>query len=282
MRHLKQILPTIFIGLLFIVGAGVLAYPAVSDWWNGRVQSRAVATYNEAVNRLDEKDYSAMLKAAKEYNNMLRVVGVYEAFLHPELVPGYEDTLDVTGTGIMGTITIDKIDVNLPIYHGTSAAALASGAGHLEGSSLPIGGEGNHAVISAHRGLPSSKLFTNLDQLECGDIFILSVLGETLNYEVDQIVTVLPSEIDELYLKEGYDYCTLMTCTPYGINTHRLLVRGHRVYLAPEEIEENSQEVKQASLPVRRIVEAIAMIATAIILVLLLSEVFVLILRKKK
>ncbi len=283
MKRLKKILPTILIGLLFIVGVGVMAYPTVSDWWNARIQTRAVASYNEAVASLPEEDYSSMLEAAKEYNERLSAAGVNEAFLHPELIPGYEETLDVTGTGIMGTITIDKIDVNLPIYHGTSSEVLARGAGHLEGSSLPIGGKGNHSVISAHRGLPSSKLFTNLDQINTGDIFVLHVLGDDLAYEVDQIVTVLPTEIEELYPKAGEDYCTLMTCTPYGINTHRLLVRGHRVYLTQEEIAEISEETeKVTSLPLRRIVQIAVMAVSAIVIVLLLSQLFVMILRKRK
>ncbi len=283
MKRLKKILPTIFITLLFIVGVGVLAYPTVSDWWNNRVQSRAVALYNDVVAELDEVDYTSYLEAAKEYNERLSEVGMSEALLHPELVPGYEETLDVTGTSMMGTITIDKIDVNLPIYHGTSTSVLSRGAGHLEGSSLPIGGKGNHSVISAHRGLPSSKLFTDLDRIDIGDIFVLHILGDDLAYEVDQIVTVLPTEIEELYPKEGEDYCTLMTCTPYGINTHRLLVRGHRVYLTPEEIAEIAEEnAEQSSWPVRRIVQIAAMVVGAIVVVMLLSQIFVMILRRRK
>ncbi len=283
MKRLKKILPTILIVLLFIVGVGVMAYPTVSDWWNARVQSYAVSSYNEAVAELDEKDYSSYLAAAVEYNEQLKQVGTLEALSHPDFVPGYEDTLDVTGTGIMGTITIDKIDVNLPIYHGTSTSVLSRGAGHLEGSSLPIGGKGNHSVISAHRGLPSSKLFTDLDRIDIGDIFVLHVLGDDLAYEVDQIATVLPTEVEELYPKEGEDYCTLMTCTPYGINTHRLLVRGHRVYLTPEEIAEITEEnAIQSSWPVRRIVQVAAMAVAAVVVVLLLSQVFVMIMRRRK
>ncbi len=260
-----------------------MAYPMVSDWWNNRVQSRAITSYDQAVAALNEKDYSDFLKAAREYNEVLRSVGTSKALLHPEEIPGYEDVLNVTGNGIMGTVTIDKIGVNLPIYHGTSSGVLARGAGHLEGTSLPIGGEGNHSVISAHRGLPSSKLFTDLDQIVIGDIFVLHVLGDDLAYEVDQIVTVLPSEIEELYLKEGEDYCTLMTCTPYGINTHRLLVRGHRVYLTMEEIAEIAEEnTVQSSWPVRRIVQVAAMVVAAVVVVLLLSQVFVMILRRRK
>ncbi len=283
MKRLKKILPTILIGLLFIAGVGVMAYPAVSDWWNARVQSRAVASYNEAVANLPENDYTSMLEAAEEYNRQLKTVGMYQAFLHPELIPGYADALNITGNGMMGTITIDKIDVNLPIYHGTSPSVLSRGAGHLEGSSLPTGGKGNHCVISAHRGLPSSRLFTDLDRLQTGDIFALHVLGDDLFYEVDQIVTVLPTEVEEIFESGNDDYCTLMTCTPYGINTHRLLVRGHRVYLSQEKITEILEEsAEYSSWPFRRILLMAAMVAGAVILVLLLSQIFVMILRKKK
>ncbi len=284
MRRFKNILPTLLTGILLVVGLGILIYPAFSNWWNGRVQSRAVASYNEAVENLSEKDYSSLLKAAEQYNNALKRVGIYDALRCPEQIPDYEDVLNVTGTGIMGTITIDKIGVNLPIYHGTSAGVLAAGAGHLEGTSLPVGGEGNHSVISAHRGLPSSKLFTDLDRLDIGDVFVLHVLGSDLAYETDQIVIVLPSEVDELYLKEGEDYCTLMTCTPYGINTHRLLVRGHRVYLTPGD-EEQLAEIaasENSSRTWRRIVQMVITVASAIIVILILSELFVRIMRGKK
>ncbi len=284
MKRLRKILPTLLIGLLFVVGVGVLVYPTFSNWWNGRVQSRAVASYNEAISDMSETDYSSFRVAAERYNEALKEIGTFEAMLHPDRIPGYEETLNVTGTGIMGTITIDKIGVNLPIYHGTSASVLAAGAGHLEGTSLPIGGEGNHSVISAHRGLPSSKLFTDLDRLDVGDVFVLHVLGDDLAYEIDQIATVLPTEVEELYLHEGEDYCTLMTCTPYGINTHRLLVRGHRVYLTPEEaalIAENAAAENMGSSG-RRIVQTVIMIAAAIIIVLILSEVFTLIMRRHR
>ncbi len=220
---------TILLAVVFLVGLSLLCYPSVSNWWNSRVQSRAVAAYDEAVANLTEKDYTAYWEAAAAYNEALYQVGSAAALVRPELVEGYEEALDVTGTGIMGYVTIDKLNVELPIYHGTSSRVLSSGAGHLEGSSLPIGGENTHSVISAHRGLPSAKLFTNLDQLEVGDTFTITVLNEVLTYEVDQISIVLPTEYENLYIEEGEDYCTLMTCTPYGINTHRLLVRGTRI-----------------------------------------------------
>ena len=174
------------------------------------------------------------IDAADAYNRQLNTTP--NSFYKPDLVSGYAQTLDISGTGIMGYITIPKISVELPIYHGTDEGVLQVAAGHLEGSSLPVGGAGTHAVISAHRGLPSAKLFTNLDELEVGDRFTITVLNRVLTYEVDQISIVLPTEIDQLLPTEGMDYVTLMTCTPYGINTHRLLVRGHRV-TAPENLK---------------------------------------------
>ncbi len=221
-------MPTVLLIVILLVGLSVLCYPSVSNWWNSRTMSRAVSTYDEAVANLSTRDYTAYYQAAQEFNAEIRKAGSLSAISYPDQFADYEDILNITGTGIMGYITIAKINVELPIYHGTSASVLSAGAGHLEGTSLPIGGESTHAVISAHRGLPSSMLFTNLDQLEVGDTFTITVLDQVLTYEVDQILIVLPTEIEDLYIQEGKDYVTLMTCTPYGINTHRLLVRGVR------------------------------------------------------
>lgn len=220
---------TVTLVVVFLAGLGILLYPSISNWWNSRVQSRAVAVYDEAVAALNETDYTAYREAAEAYNENLFAIGSASAISNTDLVDeDYWDLLDVAGIGIMGYITIEKINVELPIYHGTSSSVLSAGAGHLEGTSLPVGGESTHTVISAHRGLPSSLLFTNLDQLEEGDTFTLTVLDQVYTYEVDQITIVLPDEIENLYIEEGKDYCTLMTCTPYGINTYRLLVRGVR------------------------------------------------------
>ena len=218
--------------LVIMLAAGliILLYPSVSNWWNVRVQSRAVAAYDEAAANLTEDEYAACLEAAQAYNAELAEIGSAAAIASPELVDeDYWNLLDITGTGIMGYVTIDRINVQLPIYHGTDTSVLAVGAGHLEGTSLPVGGESTHSVISAHRGLPSALLFTNLDELEVGDTFTITVLDQLYTYEVDQISIVLPSEVENLYIEEGKDYCTLMTCTPYGINSHRLLVRGVRI-----------------------------------------------------
>ena len=224
----KRTVSTIVLLLVFVVGIGLLAYPTVSDWWNSMHQSRAITSYVEQVASLDDDTYEELLAEAQAYNESL--LGASDRFtLSDEELEEYESLLSVDGTEVIGYLEIDKIDVELPIYHGTSSAVLQVGVGHLEGSSLPIGGESTHSVISGHRGLTSAKLLTDLDQLEVGDTFVIHVLDETLTYEVDQIRIVEPTDFSELAIVEGEDYCTLMTCTPYGINTHRLLVRGHRV-----------------------------------------------------
>lgn len=220
---------TLILLIVLLVGLAIVIYPTFSDWWNSKVQTRAVANYDEAVASLTETDYSAYFEAAYEYNEKLAKIGSATTIANSDLVEGYNDLLNVSGTGVMGYVTISKINVLLPIYHGTSSSVLQVGAGHLEGTSLPVGGESTHCVISAHRGLPSATLFTHLDQLEVGDTFTLTVLNEILTYEVDLITIVYPYELENIYIEDGQDYCTLMTCTPYGINTQRLLVRGHRI-----------------------------------------------------
>ena len=237
---MRKNLSTIILILIFLVGLSVMLYPAVSNAVNRKHQSRAVAGYAEEVEQLSDADYQTYFDAADAYNRQLNTTP--NSFYKPDLVSGYAQTLDISGTGIMGYITIPKISVELPIYHGTDEGVLQVAAGHLEGSSLPVGGAGTHAVISAHRGLPSAKLFTNLDELEVGDRFTITVLNRVLTYEVDQISIVLPTEIDQLLPTEGMDYVTLMTCTPYGINTHRLLVRGKRV-----ETTESQKHIRVAA-----------------------------------
>lgn len=218
---------TILLVLIFFVGLAVMLYPTISDYINQRNQTRVVNSYAQQVDGLSDADYTAYFDASDVFNQ--EIAADPDALYHADRFSTYSTTLDVTGTGIMGYITIPRIGVELPIYHGTSDAVLQVAAGHLEGTSLPVGGASTHAVISAHRGLPSAKLFTNLDQLEMGDTFTITVLDRVLTYEVDKISIVLPTETDELKIAEGKDYVTLMTCTPYGINTHRLLVRGRRV-----------------------------------------------------
>jgi sortase A len=217
----------------FLIGISLLLYPAFSDYWNSKTQTRAIVNYESVLEYLEPEDYSAIFQQAYDYNKQL-----YESeispLLYPELFPDYWDALNVTDFGMIGYLKIDRIGVELPIYHGTSAEVLNYGVGHLEGSSLPVGGESTHSVMSAHRGLPSAKLFTDLDRVELGDTFQIIVLDQILTYQVDQINIIFPNEIEDLQIVEGKDYCTLFTCTPYGINTHRLLVRGIRI----ETIEE--------------------------------------------
>ena len=218
----------------WITGLSLLLYPTVSDYWNSFHQSRAIASYAEDVAKLDTVQYDDLWKAAKKYNEAL-AKGDINYVLKDEQKEKYESLLNVSGTGVMGYIEIPSINCSLPIYHGTDEAALQIAVGHLEWTSLPTGGESTHCVLSGHRGLPSAKLFTDLDRLVEGDIFVLRVLDEVLTYEVDQILIVEPEETEDLQIEKGKDYCTLVTCTPYGINTHRLLVRGHRI----ENLEES-------------------------------------------
>lgn len=224
---------TVFLVLLLLAGVSLLLYPSLSDYWNSMHQTRAIASYAETVSQLDTAQYDEMWKAAQDYNRSLAERETAFA-LTDEQKAAYESLLDVSGLGVMGYIEIPEIDCALPIYHGTEESVLQVAVGHLEWSSLPVGGEGTHCVLSGHRGLPSAKLFTNLDKLAVGDTFLLRVLDEVLTYEVDQILIVEPEQVDALGIVPGEDYCTLVTCTPYGINTHRLLVRGHRVENTPE------------------------------------------------
>ncbi len=224
---------TILLVAIFLIGLCVLLYPTVSDFWNEKRQSQAIMNYDELLVDLTPEDFSEYFKKAEEYNRKLKLIS-FPFLGYSELDDEYYSTLDVNGQGMMGYITIEKIKIQLPIYHGTSDKVLNSAVGHLEGSSLPIGGESTHSVLSAHRGLPSAKLFTNLDKIVVGDIFTIKILDRTFTYQVDQVLIVLPDQIDELSVVNGEDYCTLVTCTPYGINTHRMLVRGTRI----ENIEE--------------------------------------------
>lgn len=231
----KGVLSTIILILIFLVGLSLLLYPTVSDYWNSLHQSRAIAEYAEQVAALDNSLYDALWEDARAYNAALpSKTDRYE--MSDEERAEYESLLNVSGNGIIGYIEIPLIGCSLPIYHGTDESVLQIAVGHIEGSSLPTGGTGTHCVLSGHRGLPSAKLFTNLDKLTEGDTFMLRILDETLTYEVDQILIVLPYEMDALEIDPEADYCTLVTCTPYGINSHRLLVRGHRV--------ENQEEAK--------------------------------------
>lgn len=223
-KHLSTI---ILIGIL-LAGVSLLLYPSVSDYWNRVRQSQAIADYTKSVGELDDMACEELWMEAEQYNSSLRSKANRYHFTEEEHEE-YEQLLNVAGDGIMGYIEIASINCYLPIYHGVDEEVLRVAAGHIEGTSMPTGGPGTHCVLSGHRGLPSARLFTDLDQLKEGDVFVLRVLDKSLTYEVDQIRIVLPEELEDLSLEDGMDYCTLVTCTPYGVNSHRLLVRGHRI-----------------------------------------------------
>ena len=254
---------TLFLVLILLAGLSLLLYPSFSDWWNSYHQTKAIASYAADVANLSNEDYEKIWKAATEYNASLSERNSGNT-LTDEQKRQYEQLLNVSGDGIMGYIEIPKINCSLPIYHGVGESVLQVGIGHLDWSSLPVGGESTHCVISGHRGLPQSKLFTNLDQMEEGDIFMLNVLDEVLTYEVDQILIVEPEDTAALEIEEGRDYCTLVTCTPYGINTHRLLVRGHRIENQDESIRVTADAIQIEPLIVAPIV-AIPMLIILII-----------------
>ncbi len=225
---MKKHLSTIFFTLILLVGIGIFTYPTVSNYINSKHQSSAIAGYQEQIESLTQEDYTAFWDAAMAYNEALAQRGGGFQLTDEEMAE-YLSLLDPIGTGMMGYLEIASLDVYLPIYHTVEESVLQIGVGHLPGSSLPTGTKSTHTVLSGHRGLPSSRLFTDLDELGEGDIFLLHIMNETFAYQVDQINIVLPEESGNLSLIPGGDYCTLITCTPYGVNTHRLLVRGKRV-----------------------------------------------------
>lgn len=232
---------TILLVFLLLAGLSLLLYPTVSDYWNSLHQSRAMASYVKQVAEIDSDTYERLLGDARAYNRSL--IGKTGRFDMTDAERAkYESLLKVADNGIIGYIEIPSIQCSLPIYRGTDEAILQIAIGHIEGSSLPVGGSGTHCVLSGHRGLPSARLFTDLDKMTVGDTFLIRVLDETLTYEVDQIRIVLPNEVEDLEIEEGKDYCTLVTCTPYGINSHRLLVRGHRI-----ENQEEAQDIRVTS-----------------------------------
>ena len=228
MQWFKKKLPTILLVFVFLAGVALILYPTFADWWNSFHQSRAVASYMDSVSALDTEQYEEILAEADAYNQKLAETGILWT-LDEEQEKEYNNQLNVNDSGIMGYIDIPKINITLPIYHGIDEAVLQVAIGHIAGSSLPVGGKNTHCIVSGHRGLPSARLFTDLDKLVDGDTFTMTVLNRTVTYQVDQIRIVEPTDLSDLLIEEGKDYCTLVTCTPYGINTHRLLVRGHRV-----------------------------------------------------
>ena len=264
---MKKHFSTILLVVIILAGLSLLLYPSFSNYWNERHQSMAIQSYGEQVAQMDNSAAQQLLQQARAYNRTL-LDRENRFVLSDAETAQYEGLLDVTGTGIMGYVEIPSLDCMLPIYHGTDEAVLQIAVGHIAGSSLPVGGEGTHCVISGHRGLPSAKLFTNLDQLAEGDVFRLHVLDEILSYEVDQILTVEPHDVAALEIDPEQDLCTLVTCTPYGINSHRLLVRGHRV----ETVEERAPvRVSSDAAYLNRNAVALCLAAPVLVVLLLVA-----------
>lgn len=274
-RAMKNKISTIFLIVVLLTGLFLLLYPTVSNYWNSMHSSQAVAEYDKNIRDLNEETYQKLLSDAVQYNNELYVNGVGFS-LPQELKKTYSELLNIGGNGIMGYIEIPSINVQLPIYHGTDDSVLQIAVGHLDWSSLPVGGENTHCILSGHRGLPSAKLFTNLDKLAVGDTFVIRVLNEVLTYEVDKILIVEPHEVDSLVPEAGRDLCTLTTCTPYGINSHRLLVRGHRI----ETVDNSSARVVSDAVRIEPLV--IAPIAAVPLLAIPVIVVFAFGSKKKK
>ena len=256
----------ILLVLMLFVGVCGLLYPSVSQYWNSKTQTRAVENYREILNSLQQEDYDAFFEEAENYNAKLNELNFPLTDYHR--LKGYNDILDVSGTGIMGYVSIPKLGVELPLYHGISAEVLNVACGHLEGTSLPVGGENTHCVLSAHRGLPHAKLFTELDKMEVGDTFTITVLNRTVTYQIDQIKVVLPNETNDVQIVAGKDLCTLLTCTPYGINSHRLLVRGTRIENAAPVLHVTSNAYRIDSLVATPVVAAPILLILLIILMI--------------
>jgi len=264
---MKKLLPNILLASVFLIGLALLLYPAISNYVNTRHQSHAVASYENDIAKLAPEDYTPILQAAQAYNTTL--LDNPDRFLQTdEEAATYQSLLNPTGNGIMGYVEISKIGVKLPIYHGTDESVLQVGAGHVEGTSLPVGGIGTHCAISGHRGLPSAMLFTDLDKLVVGDLFVIHVLDQVLTYQIDQVLVVKPSELDSLEIDPAKDYCTLITCTPYGVNSHRLMLRGMRVENAvePAPAEASAPTVEQAPYDATAGLIVIGILALVVIL----------------
>lgn len=254
----------IFLVLMLFIGICGLLYPSVSQYWNSKTQTRAVENYQALLDSLKEEDYTAFFQEAEAYNETL--FKLEDHLVDYRYLEGYDEILNISGNGIMGYVSIPKLGVELPVYHGISAEVLNIACGHLEGTSLPVGGTNTHCVLSAHRGLPHAKLFTELDKMELGDTFTITVLDRTVTYQVDQIKVVRPHEIDDVRIIEGADHCTLLTCTPYGINSHRLLVRGTRIENAAPVLYVTSNAYRIDSLVATPVVAAPILLVLLIVL----------------
>ena len=270
-RWIKEQKVNIILCLVILIGIGLLSYPTVSDWWNSFHQTRAVASYAAAVSQMKTEDYDRLFAEADDYNRKLAGTGMKWSMTDEE-IQEYNNVLDISDNGIMGYIDIPRIRQTLPIYHGTDDAVLQVAIGHLAGTSLPVGGDSTHCVVSGHRGLPSARLFTDLDRLTVGDIWTMTVLNRTVTYEVDQIRIVEPEDLSELQIVQGSDYCTLLTCTPYGINTHRLLVRGHRIPNLDGDANVTADAMQVDQTLVAMVVAVIILLILVIILLIVSSK----------
>lgn len=266
---MRKHISTIIAGIIFLTGLSLLLYPTISNYWNSRHQTQAVAEYSDRMEKMDEKEKEQLIEEAEAYNQTL-IADAGRFTPSEESDAQYQSILNTDGIGIMGYITIPEIRCELPIYHGVEESVLQVGIGHLEGSSLPVGGSGTHCVLSGHRGLPSAKLFTDLDKLQKGDIFELHVCDRTFTYEIDQIRIVEPEDYGPLEIEEGKDFCTLLTCTPYGINTQRLLVRGYRI----ENREGEKMRVTSDAAEVNTILVTVCLAVPLLILVFVLLKVW--------
>ena len=264
MRHRNS---TLILLVSFLIGLSVLLYPTISSFWNSKTQSAVIVDYEAMLAMIEAEDFTKYFDEADEYNEKLRQLEA--PFIQYDQIENYWDLLDISGTGMMGYITIPKISQELPVYHGTSDAVLSLNVGHFQGSSLPVGGPSTHSVVSAHRGLASATLFTHLDRMEIGDQFYFTILDRVFTYEVDQIRIVEPHDTGLIQIEEGMDYCTLLTCTPYGINTHRLLVRGHQI----DESQEKNIFIANEAYRVDPLI-VMPIVALPIIFVLLIYVMF--------
>lgn len=268
----------IFFKILLLIGVSVLFYPNISQYINTITQSRAVVKHSIAIEEYDEAELEKILSDANEYNK--KISQENNPIANPDKIDGYNEILNPLNNGMMGYISIEKINLNLPIYHGMSEGVIQENVGHLQGSSLPVGGESTHSVISTHSGLPSARLFTDLNKLEIGDYFNITVLNKKLIYKIDQIVTVLPNEINELQIEDGKDYVTMFTCTPYGINTHRLLVRGKRIQSDDNVEEDKIQENLEKSIN-STILKMIVIIFIIVVILISIIRSFVILFKNK-
>lgn len=267
LNWLKKNLFTLIMVIGLVVGIGLLLYPSVANYWNSFHQTRAIMGYNDAVSNMSAKDYERILESARKYNKNLAKKGIRWRMTDEER-KAYRKELSIDGSEVMAYVSLPKFHIKVPIYHGTEESVLQTAIGHIEGSSLPVGGKSTHCIISGHRGLPSARLFTDLDKVKEGDTWTITTLNETLTYECDQIRIVEPDDLSNLIIEKGEDLCTLVTCTPYGINTHRLLIRGHRIPNADGAADLTADAIQIEPIYVAPVMAVPAMIIILLVLVL--------------